>query len=83
MGESPIEMAEPTRRNGGAAYLDGRDPHPGGKEAHRTRSIPFQMATTPIEMRNAALQLRGIAFPMGKPPSFPAKANIRVRASPC
>ena len=58
-------------------------PHPGGKEAHRARSIPFQMANTPIEIRDAAIQLRGSAFRMGKPPSFPGKATIRARVFPC
>jgi hypothetical protein len=41
------------------------------------------MANSPIKIRNAAIQLRGIAFPMKKAPVLPGKAIIRVRVSPC
>jgi len=46
------------RRSGRVAHLAGCDPDPGGKEAHRARSIPFQMGITPSESRDAAIQLQ-------------------------
>jgi hypothetical protein len=41
------------------------------------------MAKTPIEIRDAAIQLRGIAIPTRKAPILPGKATIRFRVSPC